>query len=440
MIFLLLLLLVVLALVALSLYYRSKRKNSVAFFHPNCLDCGGGEKVLWEAVMAVKDKLPEIHIYAQNATNEEAEQKVKKSFQIELPSNLHFINAGSADFIKPGYFKHLTLIFQALGSIVYAFKCLNLYVPEVIIDTTGAPFASFVWKIFGGCKVILYIHYPFISTDMLHRVTIGQNNYNNDERIAKSPLLTHLKLLYYTIIASIYSFVGTFADVITVNSTWTANHIRQIFKKEPIILFPPCDTKEFADLPLEGRNKYQIVSVQQFRPEKNLPLQLDIAKILKDKYTDLHLYIVGGCRNEQDKALLEGLQKRIDDENLPVTLVPNAPYDDLKNKYLAKSNIGIHTMLDEHFGICVVEYLAAGLIPVANKSAGPLLDIVQDENYLALTAEEYAEKIEKAFNASDDVRENFRNKCQRFSNDAFIKGFIEAVEPLLKGNITSYKD
>lgn len=33
-------------------------------------------------------------------------------------------------------------------------------------------------------------------------------------------------------------------------------------------------------------------------------------------------------------------------------------------------------MVDEHFGINVVEFMAAGAIPVAHASAGPLLDIV----------------------------------------------------------------
>lgn len=33
-------------------------------------------------------------------------------------------------------------------------------------------------------------------------------------------------------------------------------------------------------------------------------------------------------------------------------------------------------MWNEHFGIGVVEYQAAGLIPVAHKSAGPKMDIV----------------------------------------------------------------
>ncbi len=40
-------------------------------------------------------------------------------------------------------------------------------------------------------------------------------------------------------------------------------------------------------------------------------------------------------------------------------------------KFLEESTIGIHTMEAEHFGISVVEMLAAGLIVVAHDSAGP---------------------------------------------------------------------
>lgn len=45
--------------------------------------------------------------------------------------------------------------------------------------------------------------------------------------------------------------------------------------------------------------------------------------------------------------------------------------------------IGIHTMEAEHFGISVVEMLAAGLIVVAHNSAGPKEDIVRTAEYLA---------------------------------------------------------
>ena len=35
----------------------------------------------------------------------------------------------------------------------------------------------------------------------------------------------------------------------------------------------------------------------------------------------------------------------------------------------------MNTMVDEHFGINVVEFLAAGVIPVVHASTGPLKDI-----------------------------------------------------------------
>lgn len=430
----------VIALAALALYYRSKKKNVVAFFHPNCLDCGGGEKVLWVAVEALQSHLPEMHMFAQDATNDAAREKVHKVFKLDVPGNIKFVNVGSADFIRPGYYKHFTLIFQALGSVFYAFKCLNKEVPAVVIDTTGAPFASIIWKVFGGCKVILYIHYPFISTDMLKLVGSGANQYNNNQKIAKSKFLTLVKLIYYRIIARIYSVCGFFADVITVNSTWTGNHIRDIFKREPIVLFPPCDTTELSKLPIENRIPEQIISVQQFRPEKNLPLQLEIVRKLKDHHPNMRLFIIGGCRNEADKKLHDDLQAEITRDNLPITLVPNCDFDILRNEYFARSSVGLHTMYNEHFGICAVEYLAAGLIPLCNKSAGPLLDIVKDENYLALTADEYAAKLEVAFKCDDSVRLQFRNSCSRFSHEEFKAEFMQAITPLMKKTILDFKE
>jgi glycosyltransferase involved in cell wall biosynthesis len=47
---------------------------------------------------------------------------------------------------------------------------------------------------------------------------------------------------------------------------------------------------------------------------------------------------------------------------------------------MGRAKVGLHTMWNEHFGIGVVEYMAAGLIPVAHKSGGPLMDIVTDYN------------------------------------------------------------
>lgn len=45
---------------------------------------------------------------------------------------------------------------------------------------------------------------------------------------------------------------------------------------------------------------------------------------------------------------------------------------------LSSGMIGLHTMEYEHFGITLVEMLAAGLIVIAHDSAGPKFDILKD--------------------------------------------------------------
>ena len=48
----------------------------------------------------------------------------------------------------------------------------------------------------------------------------------------------------------------------------------------------------------------------------------------------------------------------------------NVPYSELIND-LQTGTIGLHTMWNEHFGISVVENMAAGLIMIAHNSGGP---------------------------------------------------------------------
>ncbi len=62
-----------------------------------------------------------------------------------------------------------------------------------------------------------------------------------------------------------------------VNSSWTARHIRQLWWKleEPHRIFPPCLTADLQQLPLDRKLKHlSLVSVAQFRPEKDHPMQL----------------------------------------------------------------------------------------------------------------------------------------------------------------------
>lgn len=194
-----------------------------------------------------------------------------------------------------------------------------------------------------------------------------------------------------------------------VNSSWTENHILQLwdvpFKTHRV--YPPCEVGHLKNLQHTGKgDEFVILSVGQFRPEKDHPLQLQALYELRTLlahdealWSRIKLVIAGSCRNDEDYERLKNMQdlsKHLSLEN-NVQFKVNVPYDDLLKLYQT-ANIGIHTMWNEHFGIGIVECMAAGLIMVAHRSGGPLLDIVEtsegsQNGFLATDAIEYADNI-----------------------------------------------
>lgn len=142
----------------------------------------------------------------------------------------------------------------------------------------GYAFTLPLFKYIGQCKVGCYVHYPTISIDMLKRVKSRMHAHNNRSIVAKNPFLSWIKLTYYRIFAKTYGWVGRCADTIMVNSSWTENHILSLwdcpFKTHRV--YPPCEVSQFARLqhidPVDG--KIVIMSLGQFRPEKDHPMQL----------------------------------------------------------------------------------------------------------------------------------------------------------------------
>jgi alpha-1,2-mannosyltransferase len=266
---------------------------------------------------------------------------------------------------------------------------------------------------------------------MLSDVQDQRESVNNNRDVTRSKLKTKVKLVYYRLLALLYALSGRLVDVCMVNSTWTANHISSIFGKNPITVFPPCDCTEFSSFALEGREPGLILSVGQFRPEKNYWMQLDIIEKLRVRRNDVKLVIVGGVRNDADRQLFDSLQKLVNEKSLPVELRANLPYGELKKLYRS-GLVGLHTMRNEHFGICVVEYMSAGLIPMAHKSGGPLADIVRDEKYLADNVDEFVEKVSSALDEEGtETRVRFREESRRFGMEVFQQSFVGAIGPVI---------
>ncbi|CAI5965660.1 unnamed protein product [Closterium sp. NIES-64] len=393
--------------------------------------------------------------------------------------------------------------------------------PAVFVDTAGYAFSYPVVKLLlggraaggggggkgGGCLVVCYTHYPTISGDMLQRVQQRTSMYNNDDTVANSAILSSSKLYYYRFFALLYGWAGGHADITMVNSSWTEGHIRRIWtRNKPSSVhrvYPPCDTTALQALPLSRPASKYIISVAQFRPEKNHALQLRaFAQAIKpappsdptadaqsepDPMAGVRLKLVGSSRHREDEKRIEllgclavslGVERRVD-------FIVNTPFRELQ-QLLGGATCGIHTMWDEHFGISVVEYMAAGAVPIAHNSAGPKMDIVvpafhaglgrkedgqekggevgdgegdkeggegeQSEpliwkgqleadssgcpvGYLAMTEDEYAAAMRAVFAMSAEERERIatagREWAKRFSEENFDKSFKDVLRPVL---------
>ena len=102
--------------------------------------------------------------------------------------------------------------------------------------------------------------------------------------------------------------------------------------------------------------------------------------------------------------------------------------------------IGLHTMWNEHFGIGVVECMAAGLIMIAHRSGGPMMDIIEERDmsrngFLAANENEYAQSIAAVLTLSKEkrrqIQESARSSVSRFSVEEFQGNFLHIMESLL---------
>ena len=122
-----------------------------------------------------------------------------------------------------------------------------------------------------------------------------------------------------------------------------------------------------------------------------------------------------------------------------VSFLLNAPWADVLS-HLRTASVGINAMWNEHFGIGVVEYMAAGLISVVNDSGGPKNDIVIDQGdgptgYHASTEEEYADGFQKALALQPEealaMRKRARKGSKRFDDEAFASAWLNQMEKLV---------
>ncbi|KAF9478207.1 mannosyltransferase [Pholiota conissans] len=459
-----------------ELGHSHNTKRIVGFFHPYCNAGGGGERVLWTAIAAIQRTDPDVVsvVYSGDteASKESIISKVKARFAITLdPVLLHFVFLQSRWLVEDSTWPRFTLLGQSIGSMYLAWESMTKLIPDLFIDTMGYAFTFHIVAQLGQIPIGAYVHYPTISTDMLARVKSRKQWHTNAGHISSSATLSRLKLIYYRLFMYYYVLSLRTASFVMVNSSWTKNHVDSILQyNDPLIdaihmipplvglklftsqnapaaariVYPPCDTREMSSFSLMPRQRI-ILSVAQFRPEKDHQAQLNAfhrlielhPEYIQNSHNRVKLILVGGSRNDSDAKRLSELQKVAKDLGIDpyVEFVVNASYPTVLS-WLSKASVGLSTMVDEHFGINIVEFMAAGVIPVAHASGGPLQDIIVPFNgertgFHARTLDEFAGALHTVLSlpTEEELAMRWRARAwavQRFSEEEFERGWNQS--------------
>jgi alpha-1,2-mannosyltransferase len=164
-------------------------------------------------------------------------------------------------------------------------------------------------------------------------------------------------------------------------------------------------------------------------------------------FADVVLQLVGGVRDAGDQARVDALRQLAIDLGVAksVEFHENLPYPILR-KLLGQATCSLHTMWNEHFGIVVVESMAAGCVTIAHRSGGPLSDIIKHgvSGFLASTDKEYADALISIFTTDASTRADVeaiakkgRIESGRFSEEVFKTEFSTSFAPLLEQSFAS---
>jgi len=427
---------------------RRSRGVVVGVFHPYAMAMGGGERVLWCGLAHLLKERRDVTVFLYTGDHDVDLGRVRSRFGAgSCPDDahaqrIHVCKLYTRRLVEADLYPRFTLLGQSLGSVVLGLEAVFRWPPPAVWwDSMGYAFTYPAVRLLAGCSVACYVHFPTISADMLRAVQENRPSYNNDARVARSSSASALKLAYYHAFALAYKVVGRCASVVMCNSTWTSGHIASLWGAKTTIVYPPClsGNSATAMLPLNERREPLIVSIGQFRPEKDHRLQLASMKALRAMGTHAgKLVMIGSCRNAEDCARVEelrafalslGLVERRDFEfRIDVS---KAELDDVMHR----ASLGVHTMWNEHFGIGIVEMMACGMVVVAHDSGGPKSDIVlPNTGFLASTEAQYAKAMHDVLDEPEAyalMRQRARDTAMRFTEEEFGRKLMAALRAVL---------
>jgi glycosyltransferase involved in cell wall biosynthesis len=209
------------------------------------------------------------------------------------------------------------------------------------------------------------------------------------------------------------------------NSGWTADVVERIYGRRPDVLFPPVDPH--PDPRAWANREDGVVSVGRLAPDKR-PLEVvRVVDGVRRRGHDVHLHLVGSAppayRSYVERVRAAAAAR-------PHVRLETDASRERVTELLGSHKYGLNAKPDEHFGMAVAEYVAAGMAVVAPNAGGQreVLDGDPDSLYDSVggAVETLAAAVER-----DQAPTRPRD---RYASARFHRRVREAVDRLLDGS------
>src|SRR5216684_2597336 len=177
--------------------------------------------------------------------------------------------------------------------------------------------------------------------------------------------------LYYRPASTYYrNRVGRVGILLSV-SDFTRGFVAKKWERDSKTVYPPCPVEDFSEFTNVKSRENLVVTIGRIVPEKRFHLFVELARIVPKTR-----FVAIGSLSGETSAYYDQLKKSAP-ENVSFVLSPLRKVRDILGRAMAY----VHCAENEHFGITIVEAMAAGCVPIVHDSGGPREIVTSDVGF-----------------------------------------------------------
>ncbi|WP_434731534.1 glycosyltransferase family 4 protein [Thermogladius sp. KZ2Tp1] len=290
--------------------------------------------------------------------------------------------------------------------------------PDIVFNTSG--------DVLSGKSHVVYLHFPsFLEVNTYYPAVKG---------FAKT-----LGNLYSLLNNLIFPFYIKSTKVFLANSSLTAWFFNKVYGINPVVVYPPVNIDDIIGeepLPFRDRER-RILVISRFSPEKNLEKVVSIGRAVNERGIDMRITLAGAF-SENNGWYLKKLVEEIEENGLSelIDLRLNISRSELVKLYKT-SLVYVHLTPMEHFGITIVESMAAGTPTIIPRNSGAWFDIANEDTSISLpytSVDELADHLVRLGRSEElwkRLSTNSRLRSLSFSRYRYHKEISRIIETVV---------